>query len=316
MGEFISLRQDYSFKEVFRNETVRRYFISDVLEMPLEEIHSLHLHDTFLWTRHKKQKQGILDVLMVLNDDKKINIELQIRREADWDKRSMFYLAKMFVADLLRGENYHELQKCIGISILDFKLDDAPEYHKIYRLRDNTGRDYSDMMEVHVIELNKKLYGLDRTDGWIRLFRVNTKEELDMLRSQTKNPGILEAIKEIDIMNLGKRLRAIHEFNVREQRDKAALEEQIRRDASAQGLAEGRAEGLAEGLAEGRAEGLAEGLELKLIKQVQKKLKKGMPKEQIAKELEEPLADVERICRAVTMCGLDTDISEVYSRMH
>ena len=164
-------------------------------------------------------------------------------------------------------------------------------------------QDYSDMMEVHVIELGKKLYGLDQTDEWIRLFRVDTKEELDMLRSQTKNPGILEAIKEIDIMNLGKRLRAIHEFNLREQRDKAALEEQIRRDASAQGLAEGR------------AEGRAEGLELKLIRQVQKKLKRGMSEEQIAKELEEPLADVERICKAVTMCGLDADVSEVYSQM-
>ena len=323
MGEFISLRQDYSFKEVFRNETVRKYFISDVLEIPLEEIRSVRLHDTFLWTRHKKQKQGILDVLMVLNNEKKINIELQIRREADWDKRSMFYLAKMFVADLLRGENYHELQKCIGISILDFNLDNVPEYHKIYRIRDNTGRDYSDMIEIHVIELRKKLYGLDQTDEWIRLFRVNTKEELDMLRGQTKNPGILEAIKEINIMNLGKRLRAIHEFNLREQRDKAALEEQIRRDASAQGLAEGRAkglaegrvEGLAEGRAEGREQGLAEGLELKLIKQIQRKLKKGMPEEQIAKELEEPLADVERICKAVTMCGLDADASEVYSQM-
>ena len=312
MGGFISLRQDYSFKEVFRNETVRKYFISDVLGIPLEEIRSVRLHDTFLWTRHKRQKQGILDVLMVLNDDKKINIELQIRREADWDKRSMFYLAKMFVADLLRGENYHELQKCIGISILDFKLDSTPVYHKIYRLRDNTGRDYSDMMEVHVIELDKKLYGLDQTDEWIRLFRVDTKEELDMLRSQTKNLGILEAIKEIDIMNLGKRLRAIHEFNVREQRDKAALEEQIRRDASAQGLAEGRAKGLAEG----RAEGRAEGLELKLIKQVQKKLKRGMSEEQIAKELEEPLADVERICKAVIVCGLDADASETYSQIH
>ena len=341
MGKFISLKRDYSFKEIFRNEIIRKYFISDVLEIPLEEIRSVRLHNTFLWTRHKMQKQGILDVMMVLNDNSKMNIELQIRAEADWDKRSLFYLSKMFVADLRRGEKYHKLQKCIEISILGFNLDDAPEYHKIYRLRDKAGRDFSDMFEVHIIELKKELYGLDRTDDWIRLFRAESKEELNMLMHRTKNPGILEAIKEINIMNLSDWLKAQYEFDVREERDKAALEEQIRRDASAQGLAEGkaqglaegraeglaeglaegrvegrvegRAEGLAEGLAEGRAEGLVEGraeglqqgLELKLIKQVQTKLKKGMQAEQIASELEEPLENVERICKAVDICRPD-----------
>lgn len=335
MGKFISLKHDYSFKEIFRNETVRKYFISDVLEIPLEEIRSVRLHNTFLWTRHKMQKQGILDVLMVLNDSSKMNIELQIRAEADWDKRSLFYLAKMFVADLRRGDEYHKLQKCIEISILGFNLDDASEYHKIYRLRDKAGRDFSDMFEVHIIELNKELYDLDRTDEWIRLFRAESKEELNMLMHRTKNPGILEAIKEINLMNLSDWLKAQREFDEREERDKAALEEQIRRDASAQGLAEGRAqgrtegrvqglaEGRAQGRAEGRAEGLSQGLEqgleqglvLKLIKQVQTKLKKGMQAEQIASELEEALADVERICKAVDKCGLDSEPSEVYRQL-
>lgn len=319
MGKFISLKHDYSFKEIFRNETVRKYFISDVLEIPLEAIRSVRLHNTFLWTRHKMQKQGILDVMMVLNDNSKMNTELQIRAEADWDKRSLFYLAKMFVADLRRGDKYHKLQKCIEISILGFNLDDAPEYHKIYRLRDKAGRDFSDILEVHIIELKKELYGLDRTDEWIRLFRAESKEELNMLTHRTKNPGILEAIKEINIMNLSDWMKAQYEFNVREERDKAALEEQIRRDASAQGLAEGRAEGLSQGLKQGLEQGLSQGLEqgqvLKLIKQVQTKLKKGMQAEQIANELEESLADVDRICKAVDKCGMDADPSEVYRQL-
>ena len=335
MGKFISLKHDYSFKEIFRNEIIRKYFISDVLEIPLEEIRSVRLHNTFLWTRHKMQKQGILDVMMVLNDNSKMNIELQIRAEADWDKRSLFYLAKMFIADLRKGEKYYKLQKCIEISILGFNLDDAPEYHKIYQLRDKAGRDFSDIFEIHIIELKKELYGLDRTDEWIRLFRAESKEELNMLMHRTKNPGILEAIKEINIMNLSDWMKAQYEFNLREERDKAAMEEQIRRDASAQGLAEGRAQGLAEGrvqglvegkvqgLAEGRAEGLEQGLSqglsqgqvLKLINQVQTKLKKGIQAEQIASELEESLANVDRICKAVDECGMDADPSEVYRQL-
>ena len=305
MGNFISLRNDFVFKEIFRNETVRRYFVSNVLGIPQEEIRSVRLHNTFLWTQHKRQKQGILDVLLILNDNSKINIELQIRMQAYWDRRSLFYLAKVFTADLLRGENYHKLQRSIGINILNFNLDNGPEYHKVYRLRDKAGREFSDMIEVHIIELNKRLSGTCQTDEWIKLFRARTKEELDMLGNQTKNPGILEAVKELSVMNLSKRLRAIHEFNLREQRDKAALEEQIKIDARAKGLKEGREEG--------RMEGRMEGLALKLIELTQKKLRNGKSTEQIAQELEEPLADVERICKAAKECGLDADTMDVYS---
>ena len=316
MGNFISLRNDYVFKEVFRNETVRRHFVSDILGIPPEDIRSVRLHNTFLWTQHKRQKQGIVDVLLILNDYNKINIELQIRMQAHWDRRSLFYLAKIFTADLLRGENYHKLQRCIGINILNFNLDDDPEYHKVYRLRDRRGREFSDMIEAHIIELNKRLSGISQTDEWIKLFRAKTKEELEMLGSQSKNPGILEAIKELSIMNLSKRLRAIHEFNLREQRDKAALEEQIRIDARTQGLKEGRAEGRTEGRMEGRTEGRMEGrmegLEIKLIELTQKKLRNGKSTEQIAQELEEPLTNVEQICKAVKKSGLDADTMDIY----
>lgn len=304
MGNFISLKHDYAFKEVFRNETVRRHFVSDVLGIPLDEIRSVRLHNTFLWTQHKRQKQGILDVLLILDDNRKINIELQIRMQAYWDKRSLFYLAKIFTADLLRGENYHKLQRCIGINILNFNLDDDLEYHKVYRLRDRAGREFSDMIEVHIIELNKRLSGTGQTDEWIKLFRARSKEELDMLGSQSKNPGILEAIKELSIMNLSKRLRAIHEFNLREQRDKAALEEQIRIDALARGLKEGHEKGREEGRIAGRIEGR--------IELIQKKLRNGKSAEQISQELDEPLTDVEQICKAVEMCGLDADTMDVY----
>ena len=84
MGKIISLKYDYAFKHLFLNEAVRRYFISDALGIPLEEIHSARLANTFLWKRYWKQKQGILDVVVELNDDSKVNIELQIEMISYW----------------------------------------------------------------------------------------------------------------------------------------------------------------------------------------------------------------------------------------
>lgn len=89
MGKFVSLKDDVSFKYLFLNATVRLHFISDVLGIPTEKIRSVRLANTFLWRRYFREKQGILDVLIELNNSSKINIELQIRALAYWDKRCL-----------------------------------------------------------------------------------------------------------------------------------------------------------------------------------------------------------------------------------
>ena len=244
----VSLKYDFSFKQLMLNEEVRRYFISDVLEIPAEEIRSVRLANPFLWKRYARQKQGILDVRVELNDDSRVNIELQIRMMAHWDKRSLFYLAKMFTEDLLVGERYHKLKKCICINILDFNMNESPAYHRKYKLRDENGEEFSDLFEIHVIELKKQISGDKPLNDWIRLFNAETEADLEMIK--TKNPGILEAIKEVKVMSLRKDLRALYEGHMREIRDKYAREEYVREEGKAEGHIEGKAEGKAEDILE------------------------------------------------------------------
>ena len=59
---------------------------------------------------------------MEMNNNTKINIEMQLKFASNWDKRSLFYLAKMYVEDLRIGEDYSKLKKSIHISLLDFNL--------------------------------------------------------------------------------------------------------------------------------------------------------------------------------------------------
>lgn len=147
-GNFIPPKSDLAFKELMRNEDVRRHFISDVLGIPLENIKAVRLENPFLSRRSRQEKQCILDVRMLLNDDSRINVELQIRRLAYWDKRSLYYLAKMYTDDLFSGQRYDRLKKCIVIDILDFPGDENPGYHKVYHLRDMEGRLYSDQFYI------------------------------------------------------------------------------------------------------------------------------------------------------------------------
>lgn len=242
---FYSLKYDFVFKYLMLNEEVRRAFISDVLNIPLERIRSTKLLDTYLWKRFRKQKQGIVDVLVELDNHSKVNIELQIKMIKDWDKRNLFYLAKLFTGDLLVGENYSKLKKCICISILDFNLDEGPEYHKVYRLRDEQGEEFSDMFEIHIIELRKGLSGDRRVNEWIELINAESKEELSMIQARTNNPGILAAIEELRVMGLGKNLRLLYEAHMKEIRDRNARDAYVYDEGHAEGKAEGKAEGRA-----------------------------------------------------------------------
>ena len=151
------------------------------------------------------------------------------------------------------------------------------------------------MLEIHVVELNKPLSGRDRMDEWIQLFNAETEEELNMLEARTGNIGILEAIKEVRIMSLGKAMRALREERLKEIRDRSAREDYVRN--------------------EGVKLGIEQGEDIKLIRLVQRKLRKEEAPEVIAKELEESLENVERICKAVGKCGLEADAMEIYDEM-
>lgn len=233
---FILPKSDIGFHELISVEVIRRHLVSDVLGIPVEEIKSIRLRNPFLRKVHKKQKQAILDA----------------------------------------GEDYTKLKRCISICILDFNLDDSPKYHRVYRLRDEEGSEYTDLWEVHVIELNKPLSGECTVDDWIKLFNARNMEEL--MRIKTNNKGIMEAIRLWKRISPTRRLRLIYEEHLKHVRDQRAIEQCAREMAIAEGLAEGRAIGEAAGRAIGEAEGRAEIL-LTILQQY------GTPSESLYKKI-------------------------------
>ena len=305
----ISPKYDYVVKELFRDETILRYFISDVLGIRQESIRSLRLRNTFLWKRHKKQKLGILDVVVELNDDTKIDIELQAKVCDSWDKRQLFYLSKLYTEDLQSGQDYSHLRKCVGISILDFNLSNRKKYHTVYYLMDEEGNKLSDMLEVHVLELNKKLTGQGEVDDWIRFFNVRTEEDLKMIK--TKNLGILKAIGELERLSMSNPLRLRYEAYLKRVRDDRAWRIYVWKEARAEGKAEGRAEGKAEGRAEGRAEGKAEGRAEAIIYLLESRGK--VPEKLKLRILEEK--DLDRLQQWLTFAAASGSVGEFQKKL-
>jgi predicted transposase/invertase (TIGR01784 family) len=233
-------------------------------------------------------------------DDTKVNVEPQVRIVRNWDKRQLFYLAKMYTEELIKGEDYSRLKRCVGISLLDFNLSDRPKYHTVYRLRDEEGNEFTDALEIHVLELGKPLTGKEKADEWIQFFNVETEEDLRMIKAKTKNPGILEAIRELRRLSLDSPIKWRYDAYMKRKRDEKAREAYVWE------------EGEAKGRAEGKAEGRTEGESYKLVSMVCRKLRKGKEPERIAEELEEEVELIQRICQTAKEFGPGYDEEKVF----
>ena len=144
-----------------QNSKVRKGFIAALLNCDPEEIDQTVLMPTILDRNTPDDKQGILDVRVALSDGTQLDMEMQVSYFAFWEKRILFYLAKMYTEQLQKGESYKKLQKCIHVSILDFIHfpDDSECCRVIHFCDEKTGRRYTDLMEIQILELKKFVPG-------------------------------------------------------------------------------------------------------------------------------------------------------------
>ena len=148
---------DFCFKELLRDPLVRQGFIAAVLGVPPEEIIRTELLPTYLWKKRKKEKQGILDVRVLINGMDEMDVEIQVEAFREWPERSVFYLGRMFTENLREGEDYGKLRKCIHVGILDFILfpEDEEYYSRFHIWEDRRRRKYTDKLEVHIMMMGK-----------------------------------------------------------------------------------------------------------------------------------------------------------------
>ena len=93
-------------------------------------------------------------------------------------------------------------------------------------MRREDGREYSDKLEIHVIEMKKRVQETDPIADWVRFMNVSSKEKLDTM--QTKNKGVMEAIAELKRFSLTRVAREAYEAHLKEQRDRWAREDYVK----------------------------------------------------------------------------------------
>lgn len=264
--EKITPRVDIAFKKIFGVEENKDLLISLINSIVSEEdqVKSITLLNPYNYKSFKRDKLSILDVKAEGEDGKKFNIEIQITDEADYDKRALYYWAKLYTNQLKEAEDYSSLAKAIGIHILNFtSILGVPAYHNVFHIREKeTGLLYFKDLELHTIELNKFLE--DRKKE-LKDFVGKIKSALDMwslflsrhdllnkekLPSKLNDPALKKALGVLEIMNF-----TDDEWMAYEDRLKwFMIESNTLRKYEGKGFEKGLEEGFEQGLAKGREE--------------------------------------------------------------
>ncbi len=189
----ITLRNDYAFKRVLgdkKNKVALIDFLSCVLNIPTNEIKDVQFLDKELNKDTPIEKIGILDIkirlILKLKNSISIGIEIQNVWEEDFEKRILFYWSKLYTANIFKGIDYTELNRCVIISLIGdgFKLND--EMHSTYKLLEaESHKVLNDDLEIHFLDLAKarkiKKNEVKKTDkklvNWLKFIETDSEEE-------------------------------------------------------------------------------------------------------------------------------------------
>ena len=107
-------------------------------------------------------KSCVLDVRAKMPDGAMVNVEVQIKDKKNFDRRSLFYLGKIYTQELRSGEDYLILPNVIAINIVNYDFPATRNFHSVFRLREDTEHEIilTEALEINFLSeiSDKKCY--------------------------------------------------------------------------------------------------------------------------------------------------------------
>ena len=256
--ERISPRVDLAFKKIFGVEENKDLLISLINSIvgAEDQVSEVTLLNPYNPKNFKTDKLSILDIKATNQDGKRFNIEIQISDEADYDKRALYYWAKIYTEQLKVAEDYSKLSKAIGIHILNFtSIPEVKKYHNVFHITEKeTGLLYFKDLELHTIELKKFSDSSDEEladivakvknalDMWLAFLTRNDLLIADNLPKELNDPNLKKAINVLNVMNFTPEEREAYEDHLKWLRIEANTIRNYEQRGEIRGKAEGRVE--------------------------------------------------------------------------
>ena len=282
----IPLTYDRAFKKIFEyNIDILRYLLKEIMPIPIDDNCKITVLDSELPVENKKESNKIIDIYVVLDGKKYVDIEMNRSKFEYILERNIKYQNKLSSLLLEWGEKINTLKEKqlyqINLNVHQDEevLDDIIVYYGI-----KTHKIYSknECMVVKNLERYRDLYYNENERGkdviWLTALTSRTFSELYKLVSQILPEKEVKILMEAAI-SMSKDKFVLHEW----QKDK--LDKLVIDTAKDKGIEEGKSIGRQEGIKENTTQItknlLKESVDIETISKVT-----GLTKEEI-KNLEE-----------------------------
>ena len=239
-------KNDIVFQSLFNkdNEKITKAFVQALLG---EKIESLIINDNKYLLREKTEDRlGILDLEVDVNNNEKVDVEIQLIEQKNFAERLLFYFSRLYAKQIKKGYDYTQAKRVVLIAIVDYELDltkKIKEMETIWQLREKEHPELllTNSIEICIIEINKvkRMYELNKNDPktqWLLfLDDPNTKEVRKIME---ENKDIEEATIIVRQMSEDEKMERIAFL-----REKAIMDEkEYYRTAMEKGMKQGKIE--------------------------------------------------------------------------
>ena len=237
-------KNDVVFQRLFNkeNEKITKAFVEALLD---EKIHKIKINeDKNLLSKALDQKSGILDLQVDVNDEEKVDVEIQLIERSNLPERLLFYFSKLYLRGIGKGEDYRYAKRVVLIAIIDYDLKiDNKTMETIWKLieKDNPQKILTNKLEIHILELDKvkeeyeKNKKNEKAQWLLFLDNPNTKEVEEIME---ENEEVKDAVIEVKKLSEDEELQRLADL-----REKAIMDEKAIYQA---GLNNGKTEAMQE----------------------------------------------------------------------
>jgi predicted transposase/invertase (TIGR01784 family) len=238
--EILPVKNDLVFRMFFADERNKEHLINllkAILRIPEDEYDEIEIADPHLLPDYIEDKYVVIDVKLYTKSKKIVHIEIQLQVTQKLKKRIIFYTSKLITEQMGSGGDYKKIQNVISIIITDKTLiHDSKNYRHRFTFHDSEAKiDFSDLVEINTIELNKLP---DAADGsslydWAKFISAKTEEELSML--EERNPQVKEAVVKLRRLSADEQARWEYEMKEKIRMDTNMFQEWAREEGEKAG---------------------------------------------------------------------------------
>ena len=282
--KLLSPKLDVVFQALFGevgSERITKKFLEAILDKKLEEVDLSR--NIVLRRENPKDKMGILDVLVKINQEEYCNVEMQMVEKDNLIERILYYWSRIYGKNLNGSDDYIELKRTIGVLIVNFEIKKLKGlgYHSKWKIIEEKERKLilTEHLELHIIEI-PKIYKIGENEEkeelvkWINFIENPESEKVGEYMKE--NEEMKEAKEKLEVMSEDEKMQILAELRLKAIRDEKAIKRFAIKEGMEQGMKQGIKQGMKQGIKQGRKQGRKEtakkmkeeGFDIELIKKI------------------------------------------------